>query len=153
MENVNQKRIDLLNELIEINNDRIEGYGKAIELLDKNNFDLQSIFEGYRDQSIQFNNELIPLVTREGGIPTDETKTSGKMFRAWMDIKASLTPNSIKPILELCERGEDECKKVYTNVLEKSSQIALDLIPYIESQAAMQLQAHDNIRDLRNSLE
>ena len=152
MENINEKRAALINELIAINNDRIEGYGKAINILDKSDFDLQGLFEKYRDQSIQFNNELIPLVVREGSSPTEETKTSGKLFRAWMEIKSSIMPHSIKPLLESCERGEEECKKVYVTVLEKSRQIALDLTPYIESQAIALMQAHHQIKELRDSV-
>ncbi|MDR2283494.1 MAG: PA2169 family four-helix-bundle protein, partial [Sphingobacterium sp.] len=100
MENLHQDTADLLNQLIEINNDRIEGYEKAISLLpEESNYGLQDVFEKYRDQSIQFKNELKPLVIREGDMPTEETRTSGKLFRTWMEIKSAVAPYTVKAIL------------------------------------------------------
>lgn len=101
-----------INELIEINNDRIEGYKKAIELLPEgDHFGLRGIFEDYRDQSIQFNADLKPLVATLGETPTDATRTSGKMFRAWMELKSAVAPHAIQAILESCERGKTNFKR------------------------------------------
>ncbi|WP_164112109.1 MULTISPECIES: PA2169 family four-helix-bundle protein [Sphingobacterium] len=153
MKNVHQETAGLLNQLIEINNDRIEGYEKAISLLPTDgNYGLQATFEKYRDQSIQFKNDLIPLVFREGDKPTDETKTSGKLFRTWMEIKSAIAPYTAKAILESCERGEDEFKKVYRDVIEQSQLAPLNMLSIIQSQANLQLQAHDHIRDLRDNM-
>lgn len=154
MENLKQDTADLLNQLIEINNDRIEGYEKAISLLPtEENYGLQAIFEKYRDQSIQFKSDLIPLVFREGDKPTDETRTSGKLFRAWMEIKSAVTPYTAKAVLESCERGEDEFKKVYKDVLNKSQLAPLNILSIIQSQANLQLQAHDHIKELRDNID
>jgi len=35
--------------------------------------------------------DLSREITLLGGTPTEATKTSGKLFRLWMDIKAALT--------------------------------------------------------------
>lgn len=154
MENLKQDTADLLNQLVEINNDRIEGYEKAISLLsNEDNYGLQAIFEKYRDQSIQFKSDLVPLVFREGDKPTDETRTSGKLFRAWMEIKSAVTPYTAKAVLESCERGEDEFKKVYKDALAKAQQAPLNMLSIIQSQANLQLQAHDHIKELRDSIE
>lgn len=153
MENLHQETADFLNELIEINNDRIEGYGKAISLIStEGNYSLQDIFEKYRDQSIQFKNELTPLVLREGELPTEETRTSGKLFRAWMEIKSAVAPYTVKAILESCERGEDEFKKVYNDAIDKHDIIPSSILTVVQSQARLQLEAHNHIKNLRNNI-
>lgn len=55
----NEQKVALLNRAIEINNDRIAGYDKAIELVANENLsDLQSLFEQYKKQSRQFVSEI-----------------------------------------------------------------------------------------------
>lgn len=140
-----------INELVEINNDRIEGYKKAIELLPEgDHFGLRSIFEDYRDQSIQFNADLKPLVTGLGENPTDDTRTSGKMFRAWMELKSAVAPHTIQAVLESCERGEDEFKKVYEDVLADGN-LDADLRLIAQSQLELERAAHDHIKELRDA--
>lgn len=140
-----------INELIEINNDRIEGYKKAIELLPEgDHFGLRGIFEDYRDQSIQFNADLKPLVATLGETPTDATRTSGKMFRAWMELKSAVAPHAIQAILESCERGEDEFQKVYEEVLANGD-LDTDLRVIAQSQLDTESAAHDHIKDLRDA--
>jgi len=154
MENLNQDQADLLNQLVEINNDRIEGYEKAITLLPaENNYGLQGVFQKYRDQSVQFKNELSPLVIREGDLPTQDTRTSGKLFRTWMEIKSAVAPYTVKAILESCERGEDEFKKVYKDVIGKTQGIPMHTLSIIQSQADLQKQAHDHIKELRDNID
>ena len=154
MENLHQDTADLLNQLIEINNDRVEGYEKAISLLpEEGNYGLQDVFEKYRDQSIQFKNELKPLVIREGDMPTEETRTSGKLFRTWMEIKSAVAPYTVKAILESCERGEDEFKKVYKEGITKYGHASPTIVSIIQSQASLQLEAHDHIKELRDNID
>lgn len=140
-----------INQLIEINNDRIEGYKKAIELLPEgDHYGLRGIFEDYRDQSIQFNADLKPLVATLGDTPTDDTRTTGKMFRAWMELKSTVAPHTVQAILESCERGEDEFRKVYKDVLADGD-LNADLRVIAQSQLEIESAAHDHIKDLRDA--
>lgn len=154
MENSTQGMAGLLNQLVEINNDRIQGYETAISLLptDKH-YSLQGIFEKYRDQSIQFKNDLKPLVVREGETPTEDTRTTGKLFRTWMELKSALAPHTAQSILESCERGEDEFRNVYKDIIQKAQQASIDLYSIIQSQANLQEMAHDHIKELRDNID
>lgn len=81
--------LKVLTTAIEINNDRIAGYEKAIEILSEEpDNELQSIFETYRDQSVQFRSELLPFVQVVGENADQGTKLSGKFFRMWIDVKS-----------------------------------------------------------------
>src|SRR6187549_2499686 len=95
-----KKAIDVLNKLIEINNDRIEGYQTASK--ETKEADLQSLFADRIATSEQCKDELEEEVRSLDGEPTDGTKVSGKFFRVWMDMKAALTGKNRKLILESC---------------------------------------------------
>src|SRR5690349_19819739 len=101
----NEKSIDVLNMLIQINNDRIEGYQTASKETEER--DLQSLFSDLIETSETCRAELTEEVERLGGTPAEGTKTSGKFFRAWMDVKAAITGKDRKAILSSCEFGED----------------------------------------------
>ena len=93
----NEKIAEVLNDLIEINNDRIEGYEKASTETEEN--DLKITFAQFAETSKKCRQELTDEVKRLGGTPTDSTKATGKLFRAWMDVKTAVTGHHRRPIL------------------------------------------------------
>ena len=78
---------ETLRDLIRINNDRVTGYSKAATQTDEQ--DLQSLFSQLAQQSRQFASELRSLVSDSDKNVTDETTTAGKIYRGWMDVKAT----------------------------------------------------------------
>lgn len=112
MENT-QDSIDILNDLILINNDRIAGYQKALEELkakgvaDQENLDLTVLFQKMIDESRECRNALGKEVQVLGGKMAEGTMASGKIYRAWMDIRAIFTGKDRHTILVNCETGED----------------------------------------------
>mgnify|MGYP006181201411 FL=1 len=116
----NEKTIEVLNSLITINNDRIEGYETAAKETEEH--DLKSLFARFILTSEKCNRELIKEVQMLGGKEAEGTKISGKFFRVWMDVKSALTGKDRKVILDSCEFGEDEAKETYENALENNSE-------------------------------
>lgn len=110
-----RKAIDAFNSLIVINNDRIEGYRIASNEIE--DADLKLFFKVLGQTSIECRRELIEEVKKLGGIPDEGTKNCGKFFRAWMEVKAALTGNDRRAILNSCEYGEDVALEIYKNVL------------------------------------
>ena len=86
MEN-NQKVIEVLNDLIQINNDRVTGYERAIKELKNEDDDLKALFTGFIDQSRNIRNALGTEVQTLGAEMDKGTTNSGKIYRAWMDVK------------------------------------------------------------------
>lgn len=111
----NEKTIDVLNSIIQINNDRIEGYETASK--ETEDAELKNLFASFIDSSEQCKNDLEEEVKKLGGEPTESTRTTGKFFRVWMDVKATLTSNDSKAILNSCEYGEKAAKDAYESVL------------------------------------
>src|SRR3989344_995229 len=104
METKNNKDIiDSLNNLIQINNDRIQGYLTAAKETEE--ADLKELFSEMMQTSQECRRELVQEVTKLGGTPIEGTTVSGKIYRAWMDVKAALTSKDRKAILNSCEFG------------------------------------------------
>jgi uncharacterized protein (TIGR02284 family) len=150
----NQKSIDLLNTLIEINNDRIEGYETASKETEE--ADLKSLFAQLSQTSYACKAELVGEVEALGGTPVEGTKVSGKFFRVWMDVKAALTGKDRKAILDSCEYGEDVAVDTYKKVLEnhanEEEELTSDQIAMIEEQYQLIKADHDTVKSLRDSL-
>lgn len=141
---------EVLNDLIQINNDRIEGYKKAIQELDSGDVDLSNIFKSFITQSQELKSALQSEVSSLGeGIDTGTT-VSGKIYRAWMDVKSIFSGKDRQTVLNNCEFGEDAAQKAY-----KSAERTEDLLPnaraLITSQKLELKTSHDKVKILRDS--
>ena len=139
---------EVLNDLIRINNDRVTGYSKAAAQAKEN--DLQSLFSQLAQQSRQFATELRSLITDSDKDVTDETTAAGKIYRAWMDVKATFGGDSRKGVLASCEFGEDAAQRAYKEALEEDD-LSPDIRAIIESQKATLRDAHDRIKMMRDT--
>lgn len=149
----NEKSNEILNDLIRINNDRATGYEKAARETEAADQDLRSIFNSMASESHAYAGELSRHVMQSGGDPTDSTTVSGKIYRAWMDIKATFTGKDRKSILESCEFGEDAAQKAYKEALQSDSGLRLsaDIREMITRQKEKLKASHDRIKLLRDA--
>lgn len=146
----NEKLIEVLNGLIEINNDRVNGYNKAIEETEDLDVDLKAIFSSMASDSQKYAGELSREVSQLGGTPADGTTNSGKVYRVWMDIKTTFTGHSRQSVLELCEFGEDAAQKAYKAALESDAEMSADIRQLITGQQSSLKTAHDAIKKYRD---
>ena len=138
---------ETLRDLIRINNDRVTGYSKAATQTDEQ--DLQSLFSQLAQQSRQFASELRSVLSDSDKNVTDETTTAGKIYRTWMDVKATFGGDDRKGVLASCEFGEDAAQRAYKDALDED--LTPDVRAMIESQKAMLRQAHDKIKMMRDT--
>lgn len=148
MQNNNQKAIDALNELVEINNDRIEGYEHASK--ETEDATLKNLFTSLAGTSRKNKEELSAEVQKMGGTPKEGTATSGKLYRIWMDVKSALTNKDRKAILSSCEYGEDFAVKAYEDALQKTDDLHSEHQYLIKKQHATIKAEHDKVKNLRN---
>ncbi|GAB3576397.1 PA2169 family four-helix-bundle protein [Spirosoma luteolum] len=131
----NEEIVDDLNDLVKINNDRIQGFEKAIE--DTKDADLDSLFRQNIIQSQKFRSQLAEHIVRiDGTAVSDATSTdvSSKIHRAWIDIKSALTGKDRSTVLSSVEFGENAAVEAYQDAIEK------DHIPaYIKEELQSQL--------------
>jgi len=145
------KSIDVLNKLIEINNDRIEGYETASKETEEN--DLKILFTGFITTSQKCKQELVKQVLDLGGTPEEGTRITGKFFRVWMDVKADLTNKDRKAILKSCEYGEDVAVETYEKALSDPGYISSTLFTLINSQHLLINNDHDKINRLSEHMQ
>jgi uncharacterized protein (TIGR02284 family) len=147
--------VDILNDLILINNDRIAGYEKAMEELatsdkvDKEDLDLTVLFEKMIDDSRDFRNALGKEVQVLGGEMAEGTMARGKIYRAWMDVKAIFTGKDRQSILDNCEAGEDAAQRAYKEALAEDD-LPHFLYDLIMEQKELLKESHDEIKALRD---
>lgn len=146
----NEKVLDILNDLIRINRDRVAGYEKAVESLKDEDADLKILFQRYISESSRYAQELTAEVSRLGGNPSDGTTNSGKVYRVWMDLKAAVTGHNRKTILDNCEFGEDAAQKAYDMALNSDTEIEPSLRDVIVRQKATLKSGHDEVKHLRD---
>jgi len=143
------KNISALNELIEINNDRVVGYDTASKEAD--DMDLKSLFAGLQITSETNLSELRAEVSRLGGEAEDGTRTTGKFHRVWMDVKAALTGNDRATILSSCEFGENKALEAYREVLDDRENLSAEQVVMIQKQHAALNADQERITLLHNA--
>jgi len=149
MQNTTTATIEVLNDLVEINNDRIVGYERALKETKDTDADLRSLFTSMIDESRKIRVDLAGEIQALGGEFEAGTTTSGKLYRAWMDVKAVFTGSDRYTILANCEYGEDAAQRAYKEALEE------DIPGYIrttlEAQQQMLRASHDKIKAMRDT--
>ncbi|MBS1597097.1 MAG: PA2169 family four-helix-bundle protein [Bacteroidetes bacterium] len=141
--------IEVLNDLILINNDRIVGYEKAIKELKEEDVDLKSLFDVMILESQEIKSDLTHEVQVLRGEAEKGTTESGKIYRAWMSVKAVFTGHDRHAILSNCEYGEDATQKAYQKALE-ADKLPAFLKEMLLKQKTVLGDSHDEIRDLRD---
>ncbi len=151
MENA-QHAVEVLNDLVNINNDRINGYEHATKEIGDGHEDLKAIFTRLIGESHQNKLALGTEIQTYRKDIEDTNSGSGSLHRTWLDVKAFFTGHSERSVLEECEFGEDAIKKAYRTAIEDEH-----LPAYIKDILAEQeqklLAAHDEIKALRDSVE
>jgi uncharacterized protein (TIGR02284 family) len=142
--------IEVLNDLVAINNDRIAGYEKAIEEVEASDSDLKSLFTSMIDESRKIRMALTNEVQSLGGEYDRGTTASGKLYRAWMDVRAVFSGHDRHAVLANCERGEDAAQNAYKEALSDNNLPAY-VRTMLEEQKQQLRASHDEIKALRDA--
>jgi uncharacterized protein (TIGR02284 family) len=141
--------IEVLNDLVMINNDRMFGYQRAIKELDADDKDLRLLFDQMIVESQQIKSDLVHEIQVLHGDVEKGTTDMGKIYRAWMEVKAIFTGESRYTILANCEAGEDSVQKAYKKALE-TERLPVFLKDMLIRQQASLKDSHNEIMELRN---
>jgi len=140
---------EVLNDLVMINNDRIAGYNRAIRELKPEDGDLKLLFDRMIIESQQIKSDLANEIQVLHGDVEKGSSEMGKIYRAWMDVKAVFTGENRHTILSNCEEGEDAVQRAYKKALE-TDRLPAFLRDLLKGQQNMLRYSHDEIRNLRN---
>jgi uncharacterized protein (TIGR02284 family) len=145
------KSVEVLNDLIEINNDRVDGFTRASKDLGEGDADLKTVFESFASDSRRFVQELSQAVGQIGGELETGNSVTGTIHRTWLDVKATFSGHDRKSILEECERGEDAIKKAYRDALTESNGLLPEHSQLLAQQQQLINEGHDTIKALRDA--
>jgi uncharacterized protein (TIGR02284 family) len=149
MEN-NRETTEVLNDLIQIINDRIVGYEMAIRQTSMEDTDLKILYASMIAEGHRMKIALATEVQSLGAEIEQGTTASGRIYRAWMDVKAMFAGNDRQTVLANCESGEQAVQRAYRMALNH------DLPTYIRELLARQQEAlyasMGEIRSVREQL-
>jgi len=145
--------VEILNDLVKINNDRIAGYQRAINESNDLDVDMKATFEGMIRESEQYKQDLTGKIRQLGGQVATGSTAAGKIYRAWMDVKATFTGSDRKQILASCEYGEDAAQKAYESALTSDAEMSADVRQLIAEQKQALYNSHDHIKKYRDAHE
>src|SRR5436190_14237992 len=142
---------EVLNDLIKINYDRIEGYRKAAEESKKFDIALHPLFKKMADESRLNVSALTEQVKVLGEEADHGSTTMGKVYRAWIDVKTTFTGKDRKSIIASCEYGEDQAQKAYDEALASDADIDTATRQLIIAQKQTLKKSHDEIKMIRDA--
>lgn len=150
MEAITSKEtVNILNDLVKINNDRIEGYEKALKDLKDEDADLKPLFLSFIDQSRKIKMTLGTELEVLGGDIDQGTTGGGSLYRAWMDLKATFTGHTRHAVLAACEYGEDAAQKAYETALN-TEHIPAHLVDTLMDEKENLKASHNQVKALRD---
>ncbi len=147
---INDSLIEVLNDLVKINNDRISGYETALDEIKDADIDLKGMFRKMAHDSRENVKELSDLILKNGGEVSHKTTVPGKIYRTWMSLKAAITGSDRKSILSSCEYGEDAAQKSYAEALASDAEIDAESRQTIMSQKSALKESHNIIKKYRD---
>lgn len=117
----NEKTVSELNDLLQIINDRLEGFQKVEKKVIDGHPGLEGQYDRMVTQSNQMRSDLVTLISKKGGHPDDSTTVAGGLHRTWIDLKNSLTGNNDEATLENVAFGEKAAVKAFEDALDSGN--------------------------------
>lgn len=113
------KGVEVLNSLITINNNRVEGYEVASK--ETTDADLKSLFFHLAQSSLKCKRELIYEIRKMGGEPHEgDGSISNTFSQVWRDIKGAFTKNDRLSLLSSCAYDENVAVDAYYDTLNNN---------------------------------
>lgn len=142
----NEGVVDVLNNLMELCRDGEQGFRASADHATTG--ELQGFLSRRAGDCALAAAELEHVVRSYGAEPAEGGTMAGALHRGWVAIKAALSSNDDKAVLEECERGEDAMVAHYRSALEKPLPASVRVLVQRQSEEAQRY--HDEVRTLRD---
>jgi uncharacterized protein (TIGR02284 family) len=142
--------ISVLNGLLETTIDSVDGYRTSAQDVENPRF--AEMFTARASERSSVAEQLRSDIKRLGGTPDDDGSLLAAGHRAFVNLKAAVTNRDDKAIINEVERGEDHIKAKYEAAL-KDDNLSPQSRSLIETAYASVRSGHDQMRDLKHSLE
>ncbi|QNA84933.1 PA2169 family four-helix-bundle protein [Sphingomonas sp. So64.6b] len=142
--------IRTLNSLIATTLDSVDGYTEAAK--DAENSRYAEMFTARAGERRQVVTALQGEVSRLGGNPEDDGTILAGAHRMFLNLKAAVTGNDDKAIVNEVERGEDHIKAKFEDA-RADTDLSPETRSAIETAYGSVRQGHDEMRDLKHALQ
>ena len=128
--------INVLNDLIRINSDRVRELKKRINDLE-NHSQLAPLFKCLIKESQEFKEQLMLEVVKKGGAALSKaTDNTGRIYNSWKELKNWLLLKKDLSVLEMVQFDAKAALKVYKEALFAVANIPADTLDLIATQKA-----------------
>jgi uncharacterized protein (TIGR02284 family) len=149
-DNTNSGQISTLNTLIATTIDSITGYENSAKDIDNQRF--AEMFRQRADERQQVVEQLRGEVRRLGGDPEESGSFLGKTHQRFEDLKAAITGNDEKSIVNEVERGEDYLKEKFETALNDGN-LSGETRSVVEQAYQSVRSGHDQMSQLKHGME
>ena len=149
-DNVHSDEISTLNTLIATTIDSVTGYENSAKDIDNQRF--AQIFRERANERQQVVEQLRAEVRRLGGNPEDDGSFMGKTHQRFEDMKAAITGQDEKAIINEVERGEDYLKEKFETAL-KGDTLSGESRSVVERCYQSVRSGHDQMSQLKHGME
>ena len=145
----NDHDIKVLNGLIETTLDSADGYAEAAK--DADNSQLDAVFVSRSGERRAAAAKLQQGVRDLGGKPEDDGTVLASAHRMFVNLRASVTSQDSKAVVDEVERGEDHIKAKFEDAM-KDTDVSPATMSLITDVYTSVRSGHDQMRDLKKSM-
>lgn len=138
--------IELLNDLVRINIDRVAAYEKGAHAEKAVDPGVRNIFYKLAMESRSYISELHAEVLHLGGTPVGSSRIWGEIYQFWLELKADFIGKDTQSLLIASEFGEDAVQKTYQQVLDKWTDLPYNVLSLIKDQQLALKRAFDLVK-------
>ena len=142
--------LTILKTLTSTLNDSVNGYRESAERVESG--ELTNLFTDFAGQREQAASLLQAEVRRLGGEPDQDGSVMGSIHQTWLDLKAAVTGNDDKAIINEVERGEDYLKEKFETALN-SGHLSGESRAVVERAYQSVRKGHDQVASIKHGLE
>ena len=149
----NEELIGILNDLIRINNDRFEGYKKALKQTREIDQDLRTLFYKMADESRKNTSAFITQILKLRTVNTTGAGLTGSVYREWLESKQEFAATDRLGIINYCEHMEKMVQKAYDSALSIEAEIPENIAAVIKVQRREMTGSHHVVKSYQTTYE
>jgi len=119
MQALTDHTIAVLNNMIEVQNDRLEGYEKALGMVEEHD-DIKAMLSDGRSVSYYCREELRNAIVELGGNPVEGRTLPPGSYHSWAIIPSTASGHYRKSIFNVFEVGEHATQKAYEHAIKNN---------------------------------
>ncbi|UOE39642.1 MULTISPECIES: ferritin-like domain-containing protein [Chryseobacterium group] len=146
---MNNPTVSTLNDLLQITNDRIEGFNKVEDKVWEKYPNLKSDYNNMVDQSQKMRLELKSLISERNGDADDSTTVAGGLHRTWIDVKNAFSSDNAESTLENVTFGENAAIEAYEKALD-SGELCPESSRVVQDQLHSLKASYEKFKNLEN---